>query len=252
MRVEQIGDATLYLGDCRDVLPATHFDVVVTDPPWPNCPPNSIPGSEDPIGLFRGVAPMLRAADRVVVELGCDSDPAMLSALQMPFLRVSWLEYVRPSYKGRLLNTGDVAYSFGKWPPARVGQMVVPGFFCSTRPDKEFTRGGHGRNGKRLGGHEALDHPMPRRLETVVWLAGVWSADDEVIIDPFMGSGTTGVAALRLGRKFIGIEIEERWFNVACRRIEQEARQGKLLMPEPRPAKAETPQLPLGGGTRRR
>lgn len=52
------------------------------------------------------------------------------------------------------------------------------------------------------------------------------------IVDPFMGSGTTGVAALRLGRRFIGIEIDEGYFRTACRRIEAAARQPDLLIPE--------------------
>jgi len=53
------------------------------------------------------------------------------------------------------------------------------------------------------------------------------------ILDPFMGSGTTGVAALQLGRKFIGIEREPKYFDIACKRIEQAAAQGKLFAPEP-------------------
>lgn len=56
---------------------------------------------------------------------------------------------------------------------------------------------------------------------------------DDAIADPFMGSGSTGVACAQLGRKFIGIEIESRYFDIACRRIEDAYRQGKLFE-EPR------------------
>jgi DNA modification methylase len=52
------------------------------------------------------------------------------------------------------------------------------------------------------------------------------------VLDPFMGSGTTGVACAQLGRKFIGIEIEPKYFDIACRRIEQAYAQGKLFQPE--------------------
>lgn len=63
-----------------------------------------------------------------------------------------------------------------------------------------------------------------------------------MVIDPFMGSGTTGVAALRLGRDFTGIEIDERWFDIACRRIEAEANQGRLALTET-PAKPKQLEL---------
>lgn len=57
----------------------------------------------------------------------------------------------------------------------------------------------------------------------------------KTIFDPFMGSGTTGVAALQLGRKFIGVEIDPKYFEIACRRIEQASRQGRLFDAEPAP-----------------
>ena len=225
-----IGDATLYLGDCLEILPALgRVDAVVTDPVWPNAPKNSVPGSDDPSGLFAAAAPFLRQATRIVVQLGCDSDPAMLRPLDMTFLRVCWLEYARPSYKGRLLNTGDVAYCYGDWPPARPGMMVLPGRIISGRIDREFIRG-WGRNGKRLGGHKLLPHPMPRRLEIVSWLVSRWVVDGECCLDPFMGSGTTGVACAKLGRKFIGIEIEPKYFDIACKRIEKAHAQGDLFI----------------------
>jgi DNA modification methylase len=57
-----------------------------------------------------------------------------------------------------------------------------------------------------------------------------WAASDAVtILDPFMGSGSTGVAAMNLCRRFIGIEIEPRYFDIACRRIEEAQRQGDMF-----------------------
>ena len=58
------------------------------------------------------------------------------------------------------------------------------------------------------------------------------AGNPKTILDPFMGSGTTGVAALQLGRSFIGIEKEQKYFDIACRRIEQAASQGQLFEPE--------------------
>jgi tRNA G10 N-methylase Trm11 len=54
---------------------------------------------------------------------------------------------------------------------------------------------------------------------------------NEIILDPFMGSGTTGVACVRLGRRFVGIEIESKYFDIACRRIEEAQRQADLFVP---------------------
>jgi hypothetical protein len=86
----------------------------------------------------------------------------------------------------------------GMWPTAR--RMTHPG--------------GH------ITGERAIDHPCPKPLAFMEWLVGFASLAGELVLDPFMGSGTTGIACLRLGRRFIGIEIEPHWFDLACRRIE--------------------------------
>lgn len=65
------------------------------------------------------------------------------------------------------------------------------------------------------------------------WLVNRVSLAGESVLDPFMGSGTTGVACAQLDRKFIGIEIEPKYFDIACRRIEQAYAQGKLFEPAP-------------------
>lgn len=230
LRKEIIGDCTLYLGDCREVMPALEgVDAVITDPVWPNCPLNSVPGSDRPTELFAEASEHMRRARRVVVHLGCDSDPAMLAALRLPFLRVCWLEYACPSYKGRLLATGDVAYCYGEWPKSREGARVIPGKCVSTISDKEFVRGPR-RPGKEMGGYEALAHPMPRRLQFVRWLCHWWSGHGETVVDPFMGSGTAGVACAKIGRRFTGIEVDEGYFDIACRRIEEAYRQSDLIV----------------------
>lgn len=70
------------------------------------------------------------------------------------------------------------------------------------------------------------EKPVPLMAEVVKWTDGV-------VLDMFMGSGTTGVAAIQLGRKFIGIERDPKYFDIACRRIEQAVAQGQLFAPEP-------------------
>ena len=221
-----IGNATLYLGNCLEILPTLgKVDAVITDPPWDAA--RGIPGSENPRKLFSQCAPLLNAV-RYVVQLGCDSDPVFLLPLSAlhPYLRTCWLEYACPSYKGRLLHTGDVAYAYGEWPPARQGATVIPGKCTSTKSDREWVRGPKKR-GKEKGGYEVLKHPMPRRLEHVVWLVK-WFARGAVL-DPFMGSGTTGIAAIMNGLPFVGVEVHEPYFDIACERIENAQRQGRLF-----------------------
>lgn len=76
------------------------------------------------------------------------------------------------------------------------------------------------------------EHPTQKPVALMQWCLG-FVPDAQTILDPFMGSGTTGVAAIQLGRKFIGIEREPKYFDIACKRIEQAVAQGQLFAPEP-------------------
>jgi site-specific DNA-methyltransferase (adenine-specific)/modification methylase len=73
------------------------------------------------------------------------------------------------------------------------------------------------------------DHPTQKPVDLMAWCVNRLPASARVICDPFMGSGTTGVACARLGRKFIGIELEPTYFEIACERIDQAQRQGDLI-----------------------
>jgi site-specific DNA-methyltransferase (adenine-specific)/modification methylase len=75
-------------------------------------------------------------------------------------------------------------------------------------------------------------HPTQKPLNLMRWCID-WVKNSQTILDPFMGSGTTGVAAIQMGRKFIGIERDERYFEIACKRIEHEISQPQLFEPEP-------------------
>jgi len=73
--------------------------------------------------------------------------------------------------------------------------------------------------------------PTQKPLELISSFVSDFTTPNEIVADPFMGSGTTGVAAVKLGRRFIGIERDERHFDIACQRIEQAHSQGKLFEP---------------------
>ena len=83
------------------------------------------------------------------------------------------------------------------------------------------------------------DHPNEKPLKLIQEIVDLHSERDDTILDPFMGSGTTGVAAVKLGRKFIGIEIHEPYFDIAVRRISDALKQPDMFIEKPKPAKQE-------------
>lgn len=204
MRKEIIGDCTLFLGSAleREWL----ADAIITDPVWPNVPPGLLPGSDSPKGLFNDALLNFRAK-RLVVVMRSDSDPAMLSSVtaitKLPFFRIAALPYVLPSYNGRKLGGDEYAYCYGEPIPSAPGKRLIPG----VGPKVQSTK----KNG----------HPCPRAPGHFRWLVNWWSVKGESVCDPFMGSGTTGEACIALGRKFIGCEVNEQYFDIACRRLER-------------------------------
>jgi site-specific DNA-methyltransferase (adenine-specific) len=216
MKPVVIGNATLFLGDCLEILPTLpKVDAVITDPVWPNCPDGMLTGADGSQWSLLDKALARINADTIVVVLGFDSDPRFLSAVpaRWPFLRSQQLPYAFPGYRGRLLAGDEMAYVFGAIPK---GNGVIPGRAKTKTESKGATANGH---------------PCPRQLVHMLDLVGWWSR--ESVLDPFMGSGTTGAAALQLGRKFIGCEIDPDYFDIACRRIEEAQRQIPMFEPAP-------------------
>ena len=202
---------TIYHGDARELITELSAECILTDPVWPNCIPELV-GSNDPYGLFASVAQhFLGRCLRAVIHLGCTSDPRFLEGMPkaMPFLRVCWLRYNWPSYRGRILIGSDVAYAFGMPPISRPGNHVLPGEWQAKDACMEVKKKGRG-------------HVVPRKYDHVSYLVNVFSTEGETVCDPFMGSGTTLRAAKDLRRKAIGIEIEEKYCEIAAKRLEQE------------------------------
>jgi len=199
---------TIYHGDAREVVPRLPYcEAVVTDPVWPNC---VVPlyGSDDPFAMFSITLHVLpQLPKRLAVHLGCDSDPRFLMAVPktLPFFRVVWLRLAVPGFKGRLLQGSDVAYLFGEPPVSRKGAHLI---------------GGECTDSFGLG--RESDHPCPRKLKHASWLVTRWTDDGDTILDPFMGSGTTLVAAKLCNRKCVGVEVEEQFCEMAALRLRQE------------------------------
>lgn len=199
-----IGDCQIYLGDCRDILPRLpKVDAVITDPVWPNVPDGMFDLDCLPSELLASALEKIDMA-RVVVCLRNDSDPRFLSAVpyQYKFLQSMWMRYACVGHMDRFLTGNEVAYAFGTWPDRKIGRISIPAI--APVQSKPVSRDGH---------------PCPRSQLHMEWLCRNWA--DDVVLDPFMGSGTTGLGAIANGLPFIGIEREPKYFDIACKRIEQ-------------------------------
>lgn len=207
VRVEQIGRATLYLGDCRDVLltlpPA---DAVVTDPPY------GIGEAAGKAKTRKGLGPT-----RDYGNDDWDNEP----------IAPETLAKVRAAGKWNVIFGGNYydcppASCWLVWDKVNGGNDFADCELAWTNLPKAVRRIRYMWNGMlREPGAQRGDHPTQKPLEVMKWCIGQLPEPNETILDPFMGSGTTGVAAIQMGRSFIGIEREERYFDAACRRISE-------------------------------
>ena len=219
-----IGNCTLYRGDCLDVLKHVgQADAIITDPVWPGNTVKEFEGINTAYLFKRTICStdFYVAPKRSAIIVNCDTNPTFIfsTICRLPFFRIMWLRYEIPGHKGRLMNSANVAYLFGEPPKSRKGNHCIGGE-CSA-PGLKVDKHGH---------------PCPRRIEHMNFVVDKWSSPGETIIDPFMGSGTTGVACVNTGRKFIGIEIVPEYFDIACRRIEKALKDAEAMFPEVRPS----------------
>lgn len=196
---------SLYLDDCRHVLPEIQADVCITDPVWPNAPKDYYPWEGfDPQKVFAEAMAQLEVK-RLVVVMRSDSDPRFLQGVpdRYPFFRTQNLPYVMPGYIGRKLGGDEIAYCFGEPLPSAPGRRVIPGNAPKAQPNARPSNG----------------CPMSRALSHFRWLVNWWSLPGETIVDPFMGSGTTIIAARAAGRKAIGIDVKKEYLDLTIERL---------------------------------
>lgn len=214
-----IGNARLALGDCREILPSLgKVDAVVTDPPYGL-------GESNQRALSRGNL----AKPRDYGEFDWDEKPASDEQISMIRACSRWQIIFGGNYfdlppTGCWLvwdkqNTGDFADCELAW----------------TNLNKAVRRIYWRWNGMIRRGHEERHHPTQKPLGVMRWCIEHLPAEVGTILDPFAGSGTTGVAAVQLGKAFIGIEREPAYFDVMVRRIEEASHQQDLFIEPPAP-----------------
>jgi len=216
-RVEKIGGHTLYLGDCVEIMEGfgpKEFDAVVTDPPY---------GLGEAAGKNKSRVQLSAAKD--YGNSDWDNQP------------------VNQEVVDQILSLSDLQVIFGgnyySLPPSSCWfvwdkdnnsndfadcELVWTNLKMAVRKIKYRW---NGMLQEDMRNKENRVHPTQKPVPVMVWCLEK-IAESKSIMDPFMGSGTTGVACERLGRKFTGIEIDENYFDIACKRIEQEVNQLKM------------------------
>ena len=211
-----IGNATLYLGDCMEVLPTLpRVDAVITDPPYGI-------GASGGVGKYGRLK--FQSSDIGWDEATPDDSLLMMviaaghrsvifggNYFRLPTTRNYLVWDKGAGFKGRDFAECEMAWC--SWD----GNARVLTYDPLARGDY--------RNGNK-------QHPTQKPVAVMAWAAKHASATG-TILDPFMGSGTTGVAAVQMGRQFIGIEREPKYFEIACRRIEDAQRVQDMFIAPP-------------------
>jgi site-specific DNA-methyltransferase (adenine-specific) len=249
-RVEHIGGATLYLADYQDVLvDIGQVDHVISDPPY-----------EDE--LHQAIGRIRRNDGQKMIDtLGFegvnatreDIAGAMCETSQGWVILFCLAEGVR-AWRDALQSFGAKYDTCLSWikpdsAPRFNGQGAARGFECavtawSGKGYRSWNGGGkrgvftHPVNTDRQGEHPT-EKPVPLMLDLVT----LYSNAGQVVFDPFMGSGTTGIACLKRGRRFVGVERNLKWFDLACRRIEAAQRQADLFVQPTKAAPMQNAEL---------
>lgn len=221
MKVERIGNATLYLGDCLTVLPGLEgVGAVISDPPYGIAFAH---GGNDRSGIGKGRY-ATKFAGKAIVGDADPFDPAPVLQLGVPTIlwggnhfadrldpSACWLIWDKRAASGHSNDFADCEIAWTNLKGvARVFRHHWDGMM------KASERG------------EPRVHPTQKPVALMEWCI-TQAGKPPVILDPFMGSGTTGVACVRQGCAFVGIEIEPEYFATACERLHNATRQERLF-----------------------
>ena len=254
-RVETIGDCVLHLGDCLEILPTLpRVDFCITDPPYGHNNNNGdlIHNREAALGKGpRGDARAIANDGPEANDLYRNSLPLIKELLgpgccycccccggggpDPQFARWSiWLDEVFNFKQMVVWDKGPMGMG---WHYRRSYEVVLvgekPGGACAwydkTSAVENIIR--PGQHGIKKIIPSSLDHPTPKPPQLAAHFVRLHTRAGDTVLDPFMGAGWVAVACVELGRKFIGIEIDEKYFDIACRRIEQAVKKQACKLP---------------------
>lgn len=223
MKVEQIGNATLYLGDCLEILPTLpKVDAVVTDPPYGinlETDFSSLKGTPDfnkKHGNYSGKTyAKVHGDDKpfdpsMWLNWHCILFGANHFSSRLPDGGTWHIWDKREELGSNMLADFEAIWTSFPSGPSRIIRHKWLGYMRKSEVREHY-------------------HPTQKPINVMSLAIGMLKDKTGNILDPFMGSGTTGVACMNLGRKFIGIEIEPKYFDIACERIRAAQNQGRLF-----------------------
>ena len=227
MKEERIGDCRLILADCRDVLPTLgKVDAVVTDPPY---------GIGE--GNTKGQTRRNMAAPRQYAGIdGWDAAPP----------EAELMAALRAMSKHQIIFGGNYFEGLGPtscwlvWDKQNGESDFADCELAWTNLPKAVRRIYWRWNGMIRKGDDEREHPTQKPLGVMQWCLSHLPDTARTILDPFMGSGTTGVACVKTGRAFIGIERDPDYFAIACKRIDEAYRQPDMFVQPPKKPTQET------------
>lgn len=220
MRKETIGNATLYLGDAREIVPTMRgVHALISDPPYGiNLKTNFADRKCSRMTEANNYAPI--AGDDV------EFDPSHL--LSFPVVALFGANYFSPRLPkadqwfvwdkrcGMAVNDMSDAELVWVKGTSRISTRLLQHMWNGMLKDSE-------RDQRRV-------HPTQKPVAVMKWIIEQITKPDQIVADPYMGSGSTGVAAVESGRQFIGCELSPDYFDIACRRIEDAQRQGDMFI----------------------
>ena len=221
----------VYCGDCREILPAIRrFDACVTDPPYGIGADSTMhKQSGTQYGKAAAAKREYRATDWDIAPIPPDL-----------------MNLVQASAKWNIIFGGNY-YSFPAsscwlvWDKENGDNGFADCELAWTNLPKAVRRIKWMWNGMlRKGGEAREGHPTQKPMEVMRWAIGQLPEPSLSILDPFCGSGTTGMAAVSLGKQFTGIEIDPIYFEMACERISRALQQPDLLVAPPQPVAQQT------------
>jgi DNA modification methylase len=213
-RIETIGNATLYLGDCKSILPTLgRVDAVVTDPPY---------GIGESSKNFASRSKLANADKYIRSEWDKEPPPAWLIGMLRDMSR--WQIIFGGNYFDLPPSSCWLV-----WDKKNGSNDFADCELAWTNLPKAVRRIEWLWNGMIRKGSDVREHPTQKPLGVMAWAVDQLPADARTICDPFMGSGTTGIAALQSGRSFVGVEREPAYFEIACQRISESLAAPKLF-----------------------